>query len=80
MPDAPEHEPNQILAMIQPGVSEQDAKNAIADAGGSIVKTTSNGRLTAILIHSTDIETTMEHLKNSNCFQAVQLNYVSKNV
>ncbi len=78
MPDLPEHEPNQILAMVQQGVSEQDAKNAIAVAGGSIIKTSSNGRLTAILIYSTNIESTMEQLKKSNCFEALQLNYVSK--
>jgi hypothetical protein len=80
MPDSPEHEPNQILAMVQQGVSEKEAKNAIADAGGSIVKTSSNGRLTVILIHSTNVESTMEQLKKSNRFEAVQLNYVSKPV
>jgi uncharacterized protein YlbG (UPF0298 family) len=78
MPDSPEHEPNQILAMVQEGVTEQDAKKAVANAGGSVLKTSSNGRLTAILVGSTNIESTMQRLKDSNCFQAVQLNHVSK--
>ncbi|CAN5445497.1 hypothetical protein BH10CYA1_BH10CYA1_44460 [soil metagenome] len=78
MPDSPEHEPNQILAMVKQGVTEENAKNAITDAGGSILKTSSNGRLTAILIHTSNIESTMKHLINSDCFQAVQLNYLNK--
>lgn len=78
MTDSPPHEPNQILAMVRQGVPEEDAKKAIVDAGGSVINISSNGRLTAILIRSNTIESTIEQLKNSNCFQAVQLNYLSK--
>lgn len=78
MTDSPTHEPNQILAMVRQGVNEEDAKKAIIDAGGSVLKISSNGRLTAILIDSHTVENTIEKLKDSNCFQAVQLNYLSK--
>lgn len=77
MTDSSTHEPNQILAMIQQGVSEEDAKKAVADAGGSIINISTNGRLTVILIDSNSVESTIEHLQNSHCFQAVQLNYRS---
>ncbi|MBS1955386.1 MAG: hypothetical protein JST89_14470 [Cyanobacteria bacterium SZAS-4] len=77
MNDSPAHEPNQILAMLRQGVSEDDAKKAIVDAGGSVLNISSNGRLTAILIDSKTVKNTIEQLKNSNCFQAVQLNYLS---
>ncbi len=78
MTDSPPHEPNQILAMVRQGVNDEDAKKAIEDAGGSVINISSNGRLTAMLIRSNTVESTIEQLKNSNCFQAVQLNYLSK--
>lgn len=78
MTDSPPHEPNQILAMVRQNVSEEDAKKAIIEAGGSVLNISSNGRLTAILIDSPTVDSTIEKLKNSNCFQAVQLNYLSK--
>jgi len=78
MPKLPAHVPNQILALLKQGVVEQDAKNAVLGAGGTVIKTSSNGRLTAILIGSNDIESTMDSLRKSNCFESIQLNNVSK--
>lgn len=79
MTDNAKYVPNQILAMVKSEVSDKDAEAAIGSAGGSIVKTTSNGRLRAILITAADVESAMEKLKSSNCFDAIQLNYLSTN-
>lgn len=73
----PAHVPNQILVMVKAGVSVEDANGAIEKAGGRNIKTTSNGRLTAILIQAENMQETMEQLKKSNYFDAVQLNYES---
>lgn len=65
--------------MVKSEISDEDAQTAIDSAGGSIVNLTSNGRLRAILIHAADVETAMEKLRHSNCFDAIQLNYLSSN-
>ncbi|MGQ4827928.1 hypothetical protein, partial [Enterococcus faecalis] len=50
---------DQILGMLKQGINEDEAKNAVRNAGGSVIKSTSNGRLTALLIQTANIETTM---------------------
>lgn len=69
--------PNQILAMQKVGVSEADVKKSISEAGGTILKITSNGTLTAILINVGDVETARNILQKSGHFDAIQLNYLS---
>ncbi len=77
MPDTPNYVPNQILAMLKTGAREADVKKAIDDAGGKLIKTTSNGRLTAILIDVEDLDKAIEVLQKSEQFEAIQLNYLS---
>ncbi len=78
MPDSPPDVPNQILLMIKSATSDQEAAAAIAKCGGAIIKQNSNGRLRSVLIEAKDIESTIEQLKLSNCFDAIQPNYISK--
>lgn len=78
MADSLEHVPNQILLMIKSATTDQEAAEAIAKSGATIVKQASNGRLRSILIEAKNIESTIEQLKLSNCFDAIQPNYVSK--
>lgn len=73
-----EHVPNQILGMLKQGTSEEDAHSAVHNAGGSILKTITNGRLTALLIQTANIDTTMTLLQATNFFESLQLNRISR--
>ena len=77
MQDNTNHVPNQILAMLKAGLQEADVKTTVANAGGTVIKTTSNGKLTAILINVENVDKAMEILQKSGQFEAIQLNYLS---
>lgn len=78
MTDKPDYVPHEILVMIKSDVSDQDAHKAIANAGGTVVRQNSNGRLRSVLLEASSVETTLKKLEQSSCFDAIQRNYRSK--
>ncbi len=75
--DKPNYVPNQILAMQKAGVSEEQVHQTIGKAGGTILKKSSNGRLTMLVINVEDVENATKLLQESGHFDSVQLNYLS---
>jgi len=73
--------PNEILVMAHQGADKDECSQAVRDADGTIVKTMSNGRITAYLIRVPDgkMQDTMKKLsKNKEHFDAVQVNMRAK--
>ncbi|MFN8554580.1 MAG: S8 family serine peptidase [Candidatus Obscuribacterales bacterium] len=73
--------PNEILVMAHKGADKDECSQALHDADGTIVKTMSNGRMTAYLIRVPDgkMQDTMKKLsKNKEHFDAVQVNMRAK--
>lgn len=73
--------PNEILVMAHQGADKDECSQALRDADGTIVKTISNGRITAYLIRVPDgkMQDTMKKLsKNKEHFDAVQVNMRAK--
>ncbi|HEY9677178.1 MAG TPA: hypothetical protein V6C76_04190 [Drouetiella sp.] len=78
MQNKPEHVENQILGMLKNDVSEEVARQTVVAAGGKILKTSTNGRLTTVLIEASNVDQVFAALESSGKFDALQLNHISK--
>lgn len=71
-------EPNQILVMAHKGADKDECTDAVREANGTIIKTITNGRITAYLIETPagKQQDAMSKLaKNKEHFDAVQYNH-----
>ncbi len=70
--------PNQILVMAHKGADKDECTDAVREANGTVVKTITNGRITAYLVEvpaGKQQEAMTKLAKNKEHFDAVQLNH-----
>lgn len=76
--DKANYRPNELLCTLCSDASEEQAREAVERAGGTVLKVMSNGRLTIFLIGAEDVHAAMNKLNEQKCFTNVQLNHLAR--